>query len=206
MPTYKLYYFNGRGRAETARMLFALAGQDYEDIRVGEKEWADFKPKTPFGQLPLLEVDGETIAQSNAFSRLLAKRFGYAGKTDLEAARVDMVVDTLEDAVKPLERIWSCKNETEKAELKKKYQEETLVTYLSGLEKTLCKNNGGDGFFVGNDVTYADLSFVNLLAWVPMMGMSVPWDKYLKLQALTERVNQVPKIAEWVQKRPKTEF
>ena len=33
MPTYKLHYFNVRGRAETSRMMFKLQGQQFEDIR-----------------------------------------------------------------------------------------------------------------------------------------------------------------------------
>ena len=47
MSSYKLTYFNGRGRAETTRMLFAVAGVKFEDIRVGEddgKEWEAIKP------------------------------------------------------------------------------------------------------------------------------------------------------------------
>ena len=34
MPTIKLIYFNGRGRAEMTRTLLALAELDYEDVRV----------------------------------------------------------------------------------------------------------------------------------------------------------------------------
>ena len=29
----KLTYFNGRGLAETSRILFAISGEDYEDFR-----------------------------------------------------------------------------------------------------------------------------------------------------------------------------
>ena len=39
MPKYKLTYFPIRGRAEPIRILFALAGVEFEDIRVGPKEW-----------------------------------------------------------------------------------------------------------------------------------------------------------------------
>ena len=44
MTSYKLYYFNGRGRAENIRLLLALAGQDYEDYRVSMEEWKQLKP------------------------------------------------------------------------------------------------------------------------------------------------------------------
>ncbi len=44
MPNYKLTYFNGRGRGEPIRMLFALAGQEFEDNRVGGDSWQEFKP------------------------------------------------------------------------------------------------------------------------------------------------------------------
>lgn len=46
MPTYKLIYFDLRGRAEPARMMFELAGVDYEDKRIplGSEEWKLLKP------------------------------------------------------------------------------------------------------------------------------------------------------------------
>ena len=48
MSTYKLTYFNMRGRAEVARLLFIKNGVEYEDIRVEyySEEWPNFKAKT----------------------------------------------------------------------------------------------------------------------------------------------------------------
>lgn len=36
MPSYKLYYFNGRGRAEISRLILAAAGVKYEDVRISD--------------------------------------------------------------------------------------------------------------------------------------------------------------------------
>ena len=43
MSNYKLTYFNIRGKAETARMLFALSGQKFEDVRLAPEEFVKMK-------------------------------------------------------------------------------------------------------------------------------------------------------------------
>ena len=40
MSGYKLYYFNVRGRGELARLAFAAANIEFEDIRLTGDEWA----------------------------------------------------------------------------------------------------------------------------------------------------------------------
>ena len=44
MPNYKLTYFNGRGRAELIRLIFAQAGVEYEDNRIVKEQWMELKP------------------------------------------------------------------------------------------------------------------------------------------------------------------
>ena len=44
MPSYKLSYFNGRGRGECSRLLFAAAGQKFEDVRLQFEDWPKVKP------------------------------------------------------------------------------------------------------------------------------------------------------------------
>ena len=39
-----LYYFNGKGRAEHIRLIFAAAGKEYDDKRLTAEEWAELKP------------------------------------------------------------------------------------------------------------------------------------------------------------------
>ena len=51
----------------------------------------------PLGVMPVLEYDGEVLSQSKTIARFLAKEFGIAGKTNLEQAKADMIVDCVID-------------------------------------------------------------------------------------------------------------
>jgi glutathione S-transferase len=205
---YKIIYFQGRGRAEVMRLIFAVAGVDYTDERVDfGAGLAAVKPLAPFGQLPLLEVDGKMLCQSNACARYLARQFKLAGKTDLEQAQADMIVDCLEDALKPIFAFkFETKDEAKKAELKKKFLEEQLSQHLTYLDNLLKKNHGGDKFIVGTELTWADLALINYLSWIDIAEGSAQLANHPKLKALRERVESLPKVAAWIAKRPKSEF
>lgn len=204
--SYKLTYFNGRGRAEFSRVIFAQAGVQFEDVRIERAQWLELKPKTPFGQLPLLEVEGVTLCQSQTIARFLARKFDLVGKTDLEQARSDMIVDCFGDVSKPMMKIMMESDEAKKAELKKKFLEEELPKSLAAVEKLLEGNKGGDGFFVGDAVTWADLALLDASDWLSMIGADSQIDNYPKLKALREKLSKSPKIAAWLEKRPKTGF
>merc|ERR1739844_802286 len=90
-------YFGARGRGELSRFILAYAGRDFEDNRIQFSEWPALKPKTPCGGLPLLNVDGTIIAQSVAIARYLARECKLDGKSSLEKAQADMIVDCVTD-------------------------------------------------------------------------------------------------------------
>lgn len=206
MPTYKLYYFNIRGRAEQCRLLFAAAGVEYEDIRVEREKWPELKKsgKFPFGQMPGLEVDGVMFVQSNAIARYLANEFGLAGKDSLEKLRADMIVDGMVDMSTHMVKIFKEKDEAKKEELKKEFSTVTAPAFNENLEKLLVANNGGDGFFVGSDLTWADLLFLCYYER-PMPGPG-SFSACPKLRALYDRVMALPKVAKWIEERPKTDM
>lgn len=56
MVQYKFVYFNLRARGELIRLIFAAADQKYEDFRFEKSQWAEYKPKSPFGKVPWLEI------------------------------------------------------------------------------------------------------------------------------------------------------
>jgi len=206
MPTYKLTYFDLRARAEVSRLLFAAAGVPYEDIRVERSRWPDLKASTPFGQMPVLEVDGVKLCQSKAIARYLAGEFGFAGETALDKARADMIIDCGEDVLKHTITFFHEKDEAKQTELKDKFVKETLPEALRSFEKLLKENKGGDSYFVGDKMTWADIGFADLCSWFTSLGIEIPFGEAPKLKALKERVESEPKIAEWIKKRPVTQL
>ena len=95
MSKYTLIYFNARGGGEAIRLIFAQAGVEYEDKRLSNEQWAERKPTTPTGALPLLEVDGVAFPGSGPIARFVAERHGLAGANDLEKLRLAGIVDTI---------------------------------------------------------------------------------------------------------------
>jgi len=208
-PHYKLTYFNGRGRAEIIRLVLTAAGVPFEDHRISFDEMKQLKPTLPFGQVPTFEIDSKvTLSQSLTIARYLARKYGLAGKTDLEQAQADMTVDCIEDSLRPVPVFYRFEQDpVKKAELKKKYIEEQLPEFLNKLEALLVHNKGGDGYFVGDHLTWADLYLVRMNASLTLMvGIPSPFDKTPKLKGLYERVIHLPKIAEYQAKLPVTDF
>ena len=56
MSTYKLQYFNVRGLAENIRMMFDIAGQEFEDARYPIDTSNFSKPEFDAGKLQLLKT------------------------------------------------------------------------------------------------------------------------------------------------------
>jgi glutathione S-transferase len=204
MSKPKLIYFNLRARAEVSRLILAAAGVEYEDVRVDFSRWPEMKPSTPFGQLPILEVDGAKLCQSKTIARYLANKYGLAGKTDLEKAQVDMVADCIDDIYTPTIRFFSEKDQAKQTELKEKFQKETLPTQIALLEKLLKANRNGDGYFVGDSLTWVDIGFFDFCSWLSAIEVTIPFEDVPKLKALREKIEKHPKIAEWIKKRPVT--
>lgn len=59
-----------------------------QDYRFAREEWAALKPQMPFGQVPVLEVDGKYLAQSKAIEMYAARLTGLYPTDTWEAAQV----------------------------------------------------------------------------------------------------------------------
>jgi len=200
MPSYKVVYFNGRGRAEIIRLTLFQVGQEFEDVRIEREQWAEMKPKSPLGQMPYIEVDGRQLSQSMTCARYIAREHDLLGADAWEEAQVNQVIDTSLDLFDQMVKIHYAKAEEDKVAPKEK-----VTGILQNLGKLLNQNNEGAGFYVGDSVTLADLSVYCILEG---LFTHIP---EAKSQAVTlgehfDRVASLPRIAAWLAKRPVTPF
>lgn len=117
-PLYRLIYFDLRGIVEPVRLLLALAGAQYEDVRYPMRAAASgFAPDKTYlrdkalgkfaanmNSLPILQIledDGSVvvseIGQSAAILRFLARKHGLCGLTELAQAAVDAICEHVRD-------------------------------------------------------------------------------------------------------------
>uniref|UniRef100_A0A914CC98 glutathione transferase n=1 Tax=Acrobeloides nanus TaxID=290746 RepID=A0A914CC98_9BILA len=98
MVHYKLQYFWFRGLGEPIRLLFHYLGQEFEDEIIKIEDWPAYKPKTPYGHVPILFIDGKkSLAESRPIARYIAKEHNLAGKDNFEQERLNSIVDYLLD-------------------------------------------------------------------------------------------------------------
>jgi glutathione S-transferase len=201
--SYKMIYFNARGRAELSRLLFNVAGVPFEDARypfdpVTRKrvEWEADKDKYTFKQVPVLEVDGKQLPQSHAIERFLARRFDLLGDSDFEAALIDAVCEQFVD-------IKDAYQKAKKDNDVKTYFTTELPRQFAMLEN-LVKNGGGE-WFVGKRMSLADLAFFNLVPyWDDQESVQAALVDCPRLRAIRSKVEQNEAVANWVNTRPKT--
>jgi len=204
MAEYKLTYFNARGVAEPIRWILAYSGQNYEDIRIEREQWPELKPKTPWGQLPVLTLpDGSQLAQSVTIARYLARKFNLTGTTDLDAARCDELVDALGDLKNEWKKFFLEQDATKKEEAKKNLLETVVPKYLSKLDQRI--ENNPKKRLVGDDFTWADLMIVTSLSSLETSLETEVTSAYPNLKGLKEEVENIPAIKTWIEKRPVTQ-
>ncbi|VDO95999.1 unnamed protein product [Heligmosomoides polygyrus] len=127
-------------------MIFALADQKFEDVRLTKEEFAPLKSSFPFGQVPVLEVDGRPLAQSMTICRYLATTFGFAGNTPLEAAIIDSLVDQFVDYRNEMKSFYYASIGLVPGDVEKLKTEVLLPArdkFLGFLTKFLKKNSSG---------------------------------------------------------------
>ncbi|ELU07797.1 hypothetical protein CAPTEDRAFT_152305 [Capitella teleta] len=210
MLQYKVNYFDVKWLAEPIRMILSYGQLDFEDRRFTDAEWKTIKPTTPCSQAPFLDIEGgKRLAQTKAICRYLAKQTGLVPENDWDAARCDMAVDYADDFRNNHNFamiFFYTEGEAQKLGLDKFLED--APKFLANFEKLL-KDNGSNGFLVGDKLTWADIYVSHTLSVIQetlkLTGNDLSFDALPQIKAFIAKVEAVPSIAAWIKKRPKTD-
>uniref|UniRef100_H2ZGW6 glutathione transferase n=1 Tax=Ciona savignyi TaxID=51511 RepID=H2ZGW6_CIOSA len=197
MPSYKLYYFAGRGRAELPRLMFKEAGVPFVDERI--TDWPNHKAEMPFGQMPVLEVDGFKLSQSGAIVNYLARELKLIDtKCNLSHAKVEELLGAFGDCTQKLPYFES--DPEKKAATVKEQVDSKIVPMLEKLEGKVA----GSTTYL-KEFSFADLGLVAFVDSLNDFDSSVI-GRFPKLKKVYDSTAARPKVAAYLATRPKTQF
>lgn len=204
MPKYTYTYFPVKALGEAPRLLMVYGGQDFEDVRVSPENWPELKPKTPFGQMPLIQIDGKVYAQSNAISRYLGRKYGVNGATPEQDLEIDQVVDFINDIRAKAATVHYEQDEAAKAKRHAEFTKDVYPALLNKFSDIIAKNNGHVAL---GKLTWGDFIFAGMFDYLKAMLQDPQLEKkYPNFKKVVDNVENLPKVKEYVAKRPQTPF
>lgn len=205
----KLYYGDIYfWRAECVRLGLFLGDVPFEDVR--DRKLDDLKAagKLAFGAVPVLEVDGKMLSQTQAIAVYAARLSGIHPEDPWLAAKVDECLGGCTDVTATIGSTFRLPNKDKVAAREALIEEGgRLRMHLGGLDK-LCVENGNCGHAVGESITVADLAIWRLVGWLSSGALDgIPKDfvreTFPALSKLVSNVDSNPKVQEWKAKHSK---
>ena len=206
MAKLKLTYFDfDGGRGEPARLALHIADIAFEDHRVAGKDWPALRDGMQFLAIPILEVDGRVVSQSNSINRYVGKLAGLYPKDDWQALLCDEVMDAVEDISTTIGQTFDLPAD-EKKKARAELAAGPIKRYLEQLAARL--EAAGGEYFADRRLTVADLKVFMLTRWLRSGALDhIPKDLVDRIAPQLvkhfERVAGQPKVAAYYQQRRK---
>ncbi|KAL5015162.1 hypothetical protein ScPMuIL_009432 [Solemya velum] len=151
---FRLTYSQAGARVELTQLAFAASGIEYEENRIEMENGLGMTKNKPQCQLPVLEVDGDTITQSLTIARFVGREGGLMGSNNCEQAQIEMVIDMLAD-IKDDTIAWLLEeDESKKSEMRNKINLEIHSKILGFFERKLSTLPPGNRFLVGTALSH----------------------------------------------------
>jgi glutathione S-transferase len=203
MPTYKFTYFNVRGLGEHIRFIFIAAGVPFEDDKIPTDKWPELKANFKYGQLPILNVDGKELSQSNAIARYLARQYNLVAEDPFLNARADEIADIVTELRLQFRPYIQQQDAGKKAEIKADLAANAFPKYYKFLEDLVSQTTGP--FITGDKPTWQDFFVANWLElWSEHIVELDFLNDYPALKELQQAVFDIPAIKKYVSTRPKS--
>ena len=204
----KLIYFDQPfWRAEIARLCLFMSDIEFEDFRITNEDLSYLKQHgelsdgsvIPFRQLPVLVIEGESIAQTGAIARICGKLGDMYPKDIIGAGKVDQVIDTVTDINVLINPSMHESDPAIKRQMRDDLSSDALPKYFGYLEKILEANDSG--WFVGDEMTVADIAVWSMLGWIAQgvlddIPSTLP-KTFKRLTRLYNEMSRMPKVQEW---------
>merc|ERR1711935_289920 len=200
-----------RGRPATAHTMahltyfagWGLAAADIEFTQTAFETHDQFtalqdSDKLLFRQLPLLEIDGLNLVQSQAMIRYVARRSGLDGDTPAQAALNDMLCEGIRDCRGLVVMFpFNCAKMTpEEIEAQSDAMPTAVAKQMVAFEKTLTDNPAVG--FLESGLCTADVLLCELVEELTGIREDT-CAAYPKVLALHQRVRALPQIAKYLE-------
>jgi len=163
-PQYKLYYFNGNGRAIIIRAILYYSNTNFSDVKITKEDWAKLKNTGKFDSedLPVMEHKGKLYSQMHAIEQYLGYTFNIHGKNMEDEYQINCLLDSFDDLFTIFKHFTWPESEEDKEHIKdyEKAFKSKLAFFVSILEKKF-KDKGK--YFLGDYFSLADIFITTVL-------------------------------------------
>jgi prostaglandin-H2 D-isomerase / glutathione transferase len=192
-------------RAEVIRLALHLGEIPFEEFFPKRSEYVALRAsgRLPFGQVPVLEIDGQPLTQTSAIARFCGKLSGHYPADDIAAARVDELIDVATDITFRISPSIRESDPEIKRALRRELAETTLPKWFDDLEKYIARVQVGErGYLVADQLTIADFAIWRMIGWISEGVLDgIPTDiltPFPLLEAHYEMMKSTPEIEAWM--------
>lgn len=215
---FTLVYFNGKGLAETSRLILAIAGVDYEDFRypIEVLDWKTYSFKRELfeqhkkegkfiksmGKLPYLQINDQIISQSKSIERFLAKKFNLYGKNDIQEAQIDSICEYIRDFKTEYQGYRKFEGEEREKQMIIWF-EEVLPTKLLMLDRIIDSN-----YSVGDQLSLADIVIYSFITqfFDNQEAVRNSISDIPNISSIVNNIDNLESVQNWIKNRPSTCF